>query len=772
VWLDGVLLEEGVERDYTIDYPAGTITFTAHRPLLRESRITVDYEIASSEYQSFITQVGSGVARGSFYADWLYHAEWDNQDRPTSLALSDTDRSLLEAAGDSVQLAVRSGVDSVGAGNGSYNRDAVDTFFVFAGPGAGDFNISFTYMGPSGGAYRSKGDGSYFFVGEGLGDYSPVVALPLPAESKLLALRTGVAAGAHRIDVQWAGTDNDANRLSGVSDSDNLGSAVSGRYALGADSATGGELYARHRDEHFRAPGRDADVEYDRRWGDALGTEAGREDEVGSRLRVGSPGRRAEWFGELRRAGSDDRAWRSGGQVAWSGLGDLLGHAEFMRRSRGTNLAFDRVDASWQQSRMRWPLAVKVEAERRVEVQGYRFAEVGTVVGPAHLNVQTAWRRTDSLAASWQKHSDLYRAGAGWRTSSSRVDGALTAQYQRREFAAYQTGSEDRLFTESRWLLRLRAWQVRLEHRLSRSQSLSASEEYVPVDDGRGEYREVNGQIIPDPLGNLIRVINPGAYGDVSRQSEKRANVGYTKPSGSLRAEIDLTTSETAADAELPSWQWLWPWYFEERSPTHRQVLRGEVSSGTPALRWNLRSRWETRLASLTTRPQNYEEVSGEGLIQNSAGPYLRFEWRAGAGRQREAVYFPYDMVFALASLSPVLRLAANSEIVVPLFAERYWSAGPTRLADWLRASVRGTARLGRKSRLVVEPSVNRVTAYQSTVPLAVAEGRPTGTTWEWRVDGSMDLSRVVVGRVSYRGRSGTGIRTVNRLDVIMEASF
>jgi hypothetical protein len=196
------------------------------------------------------------------------------------------------------------------------------------------------------------------------------------------------------------------------------------------------------------------------------------------------------------------------------------------------------------------------------------------------------------------------------------------------------------------------------------------------------------------------------------------------------------------------------------------------VSSGPPSLRWNLRSRWETRLSSFTTRPQDYEELSGEGLLQNTAGPHLRFEWRAGGGRQREAVYYPYDLTFALGSVSPVIRLAANSEIVLPLYAERYWSVGQKRLADWLRAALRGTARLGKKSRIVAEPSVNRVTAYQANVPLAVAEGRPVGTTWEWRLDGSMDVSRVVVGRVSYRGRSGTELRTVHRLDVIMEASF
>jgi hypothetical protein len=189
-------------------------------------------------------------------------------------------------------------------------------------------------------------------------------------------------------------------------------------------------------------------------------------------------------------------------------------------------------------------------------------------------------------------------------------------------------------------------------------------------------------------------------------------------------------------------------------------------------LRWNVRARWETRASTYSTRPEDFEVLSGEGTLQSRAGEHVRFEWRAGAGREREAVNFPYDMVFALGSVSPVYRFSANTEVVLPLFAERYWSASGDLLADWLRASIRGTARLGEKSRLVAEPSFNRVTPHQANVPLAVAEGRPAGTTLEWRLDGSVDFSRVVVGRVSYRGRAQSDVRALHRLDISMEASF
>jgi len=772
VWLDGLFLERGIERDYTIDYPTGTITFTARRPIVREARITVDYEIASSEYQSLMAQAGSGISRGAFYADWLFHREWDNPDRPTAFALSDSDRQLLSDAADSSALAVRSGVDSVGAGNGAYLRAAPDTFFVHVGPGLGEFNIAFTYVGPSEGAYRAKGDGSYFHVGENLGDYSPVVALPLPTETKLLALRAGSHWGAHRLDLEWAGTDNDVNSLSSYSDSDNLGSSWLGQYAFGEESAVGGRVSMRHRDAHFSVPGRDLQVEQDRRWGDTLGAASGAEDEFGSYLRLGRTSRRAELFLESRRAPGSDKAWRTGGRLAWSQAGDWVGKLEILRRERALRLEFDRSELSWHSPWRPLPMALQFIGERRVEGEGTRFAEVGSSVGPSNLNLKTAYRRTDSLATSWQKQSDLYRAQGDWHTSTSRLDGGLTLHYQRRVFTDASAGSEDRALAESRWLIRQKAWSFRVEHRLTRSRALSPSEEYVPVDEGRGDYRQVNGQIIADPLGNLIRVVNPGAYGDVARQSEKRANVGYAAPDAGLRAELDLVTFETAASANLPEWQWLLPWYVDSQSPTQRRILKGDVSGGPAALHWILRGSWEQRLSTYVTRPEDYASLRGDITLQTRGGHALRFEWRAGAGSEQEQVAFPYDLVFVLGSVSPAWRFTDNMEVALPLFAQRYWTHSGERVADWRRAALRGTARLGQKSRVVVEPSVNQVVSYQADVPLAVAEGRPAGTTYEWRADGSLDLSRILVGRVSYRGRAQSQAETVHRLDVIMEATF
>ena len=72
----------------------------------------------------------------------------------------------------------------------------------------------------------------------------------------------------------------------------------------------------------------------------------------------------------------------------------------------------------------------------------------------------------------------------------------------------------------------------------------------------------------------------------------------------------------------------------------------------------------------------------------------------------------------------------------------------------------------------MIEPSLNRVTGYQAAIPLTVADGRPVGTTVEWRAEASFDFSKIFIGRFLYRGRAIEGRETVHRADVSVEATF
>ena len=63
VWLDGVKLERGGDKDYTIDYPTGAITFNVNHPIYARSRIEVDYEPLLTDYKGELLESGGIFVR-------------------------------------------------------------------------------------------------------------------------------------------------------------------------------------------------------------------------------------------------------------------------------------------------------------------------------------------------------------------------------------------------------------------------------------------------------------------------------------------------------------------------------------------------------------------------------------------------------------------------------------------------------------------------------------------------------------------------------------
>jgi len=773
VWLDGELLSFGIERDYQVDYPTGTLTFSPSRPITREARITVDYEIAAFAYNSFVYEAGGGFAQRGWQFDMLVHREWDDPDNPRALSLLDSDRDVLAAAGDSTGAAVCSGVDSVAAGAGSYRRDSTSGYFIYAGPGGGEFNVVFSYLGPGGGDYLARGDGSFFFGGPGQGDYGPVVVLPLPRETDLLAVRGGRTWRKHALRFEWAQSRNDANRLSGLDDGDNRGASWLGRYEYGApESRLLGHAYWQHRSARFAAPGRDLDVEYDRQWGEVLGGRPVDEDELGAGLRFGDAQNGANVGVELRDQDARGDAWRGTGDFALARAGAWQGRYERLRRD-------DSVDVHFDAGRLRWatplavvPVTLQFDGERRTAGAGYRFREAGVVVGPRHLAGSFAFRRTDSLAGDWRKQNDLYRIGGVFRRESAALDGTTELTFEQRRFANFATGRKERILAVSRWLVRTGDVVARFDYRLSRAGAEARNEEFIPVEPGRGDYREEGGQIIQDPLGDLVRVVRSSAFGAVARQSEKRANVRWQPVRSSLRMELDVAAAEAAADAELPALAWLLPWQIDTASPTRRRSWRGEWAGGSAAFRWVVQGEWQTRADTRTSRPEDFRRVAGDWTLRARLSEVTRLETRVGAGSERERLLFPYDFDFALVSATPAVRAGSRGEISVPLLWQRYWQDGGALLADWQRAGLRGVWRLAGRGRLVAEPTLVRVQAHGPPVPLAVAGGRPVGTSAEWRLEGSIDLSGSLVGRLIYRGRAQSERPPVHRADISVEATF
>lgn len=209
VYVDGVVMVRGQSNDYVIDYSTGEIVFQTRRPITSANRITVDFEYTDQQYsRSFIAASNTGTTADSLVTvTATYVRESDNPDATIDISLSDQDKALLAAAGGDRNRAVRSGVQFVGRADtlkGTYYRvDTLingqpDSVFYYAPDDLRSvYNVVFTVVPTGEGDYRNVAFGEYEYAGKGLGEYLPVVYLPLPQLRQIgsLGLHLRPAAG-------------------------------------------------------------------------------------------------------------------------------------------------------------------------------------------------------------------------------------------------------------------------------------------------------------------------------------------------------------------------------------------------------------------------------------------------------------------------------------------------------------------------------------------------------------------------------------------------
>jgi len=230
VWIDGELMVRGENNDYVIEYSNGQITFTRHRLITSDSRITIDFQYSDLQFQRSLFGIN---ARTNFWDDRLnidmrlIH-EADDKDNPLDFTLTDENLDRLQQAGDTIDSAYVSGVNFVGEGKGRYVRvDSLDlTFYRYVGDEKGDYTVSFHYAGPEKGDYKSVGYGNYSYVGENKGSYRPIIALKPAQRHDLADVSLGLKLAKNfLVSTEMASSKFDYNSYSAIDDGNNVGIA-------------------------------------------------------------------------------------------------------------------------------------------------------------------------------------------------------------------------------------------------------------------------------------------------------------------------------------------------------------------------------------------------------------------------------------------------------------------------------------------------------------------------------------------------------------------
>lgn len=660
VYLDGRLLERGTDKDYTIDYPTGRISFSPRHPIDRRSRIEIDYEPLASLYKKELFAFGGGASTGDslLQLNLAFVREGDDKAQLLALDLSDSDRALLAAAGD--EDVYRSSVYADTAG--SYVLDSAylpDTVLVFVGEGNGKIRAGFSYVGENRGRYRYLGSDSYEYAGAGAGEYLPVSVLPRAERVDQFA----VQAGSHSsflgdVSVDLRASQYDKNLWSGRDDGDN--------------------------DHYFAELNLLKKWQWHERNGDVRYTHRYREDQFQARRRIESADFQREYYlpdnyvpNSIERL---DQGVLHLPLTSFVTVGGGAGHLEYDNQFSSDRMEVDLDGLISQTARLTGAIidvnsdgladslsgtgrartyraavssaiagsyhaSVQFERDDRENdfyglAKGTRYNQIAAEVGGQSEAIRYEFYDEDSLAGEWFATARRHRVSISSirRLGYFSYDALLTGQW-----LDGADGSERSLLSRTSLRYRDRG------RRTDASYSLSLSDErrnargirYIQVTPGTGNYILEDGNYVPDPNGDYIKLEE--LLSDRAKVSRAEKNFRFSRDwdFGRLRFLSDIE-EELLEGGKRDGW-WLLPFYSDRSLPYqyYRRYYQGE------ALLWpiagfhviNLKVVQEIEQRRIVSSDRVREMTRGELSLKQPVGKVLMSQSGSVFTEKRDAYY-------------------------------------------------------------------------------------------------------------------------------------
>jgi len=240
VYIDGILLERGSDRDYVIDYNTSQITFTPNFLITKDKRITVEFQYSDKNYFRSLLQVGGSYKSKKIEGFINFYSEQDSKNQEQQQILSDSDKELLFNIGNDLDKAVVPAIDSTGYDPARVMYALVDSlgydtvFVVSSDPDVAVYQLRFSAVS-SGiadyvqGEFTANGRTFVWIAPDtvnGLithkGSFAPVRKLVTPKTQQILSAGAKYSPG-KTIDIvgEVALTRFDPNTFSSVDNSEN-----------------------------------------------------------------------------------------------------------------------------------------------------------------------------------------------------------------------------------------------------------------------------------------------------------------------------------------------------------------------------------------------------------------------------------------------------------------------------------------------------------------------------------------------------------------------
>jgi len=632
VWLDGLELEQGANKDYTMDYVTGRITFNVTRLIDSRSRIEIDYEPQATDYKGELYAARAGVQfRDSvFFIGVNILREGDDKNQPLTGELSDSDKSLLSVGGDSVSF--RSGVTADTSGRFILVADSLpDSVFRYdVGVGNGDFDISFSYVGVNAGDYRFLGSGNYEYVGDTAGDYRAVVIVPAPVRTDYFQILTGSRnnlVGDITVDIRT--TSYDKNLFSDLDDNDNS----AWYYSLGAtrewfwhNRRNRVELNRRVIESDYKSRQRLYRADFSRDFLLPMGY-ATHSDEILNELKAEfSPHEKVElssFYSNLDYGNSFTS--HTGGVRA-----ELYPFEKLTLSGgwRGISSDYDEVAGSGDGSADNWQTGLNYRLTERLhlksgyerddrvnvyttQLQGTRYDRAYLEVAGRRLNVRYEYYNEDTLTQKWTEMLERNRVTSSLNHYLGELNYDLSLSYQ------WLDRPE---LNEKNFLGRINLRYYRPQNKLRIVTSYTISEElrnargitYLEVEEGLGDFILEDSEYVSDPDGNFIQVEEILSDNARVRRGQKTFDISKDWRTVLVRFNSEIE-EELLEGGERSVW-WALPFYSDKDQPylyfTRRYDvdLRAVPLGGFHAVNVHLYEKIEIRDISGSAREQRDDQ--------------------------------------------------------------------------------------------------------------------------------------------------------------------
>ena len=232
VYINGIQIERGENKDYTIDYNLAEITFNTTYPITNDMRIAVEFQYSDRNYTRFLTYEEAVYKSEKLNISGYFYSESDAKNQPLQQNLTDLQKNKLAAAGNNSALmtAESAFIDTYDENKILYKKVINGTINVFEySQNENDelYFVTFTNVGLNSGDYkldRSTAIGNIFvYVGENLGSYNPIIRLTPPTKQQTFILKSDYHfTKKTQLNSEIAISNNDVNLFSTKDDGGNV----------------------------------------------------------------------------------------------------------------------------------------------------------------------------------------------------------------------------------------------------------------------------------------------------------------------------------------------------------------------------------------------------------------------------------------------------------------------------------------------------------------------------------------------------------------------